>query len=293
MLQAVLSVVTPIFVIAGIGYLWHRRGQPFDTDTVGSVVMYIGSPCLIYSSLTIHAPSLDALFTMAASATLVIVLSVVVSYGFLKLMRWPVTTFLPSLVQANGGNMGLPVLLLAFGDTGLALGMAYFFVLSVSQYTLGLTVSSGHFDLQALLRQPVIWAVALVLLVLATDLRMPDWFNDTTAILGGLTIPAMLLMLGTSLARLQISDFPQTFSIALLRLLLGLVLGWAVIAWFDLDGVMAGVVLLQATMPSAVFNYVFAERYDREPEKVAAVIVLSTLLSVLTLPLLVAWALVL
>ncbi|MFK7914728.1 MAG: AEC family transporter [Pseudomonadales bacterium] len=293
MLQAVLSVVTPIFIIAGIGYLWHRRGQPFDTETVGSVVMYIGSPCLIYSSLTSNAPELDTLLTMASSAVLVIVLSAAAGTVFLRLLGWPVTTFLPAIVQANGGNMGLPVVLLAFGETGLALGMAYFFVLSVSQYTLGLSISSGTFSLGALLKQPVIWAVVVVLLVLTTGIQLPDWINDTADILGGLTIPAMLLMLGTSLARLELTDVAQSLTITLLRLALGLALGWAAIYLFDLTGVMAGVVLLQATMPSAVFNYVFAERYDREPQKVAAVIVLSTLLSVLTLPFFVAWALTL
>lgn len=293
MLHAVLSVVTPIFVIAGIGYLWHRRGQPFDNETVGSLVMYIGSPALIYSSLTTHAPSLAALGTMASAAALIVVLSVVASYLFLKLMRWPVPTYLPALVQSNGGNMGLPVLLLAFGEVGLALGMAYFFVLSVSQYTLGLAVSSGTFHLGTLLKQPVIWAVLVVLAVLATDTTMPAWFDATATILGGMTIPAMLLMLGTSLARLQIADLSQTLTVALLRLALGLGLSWLMIWLLDLQGVMAGVVLLQATMPSAVFNYVFAERYHRDPEKVAAVIVLSTLLSILSLPLLVAWALTL
>ncbi|MGI9329042.1 MAG: AEC family transporter [Pseudomonadales bacterium] len=290
MLQEVLGVVTPVFAIAGIGYIWMRRGQAFDNETVGNLVMYIGSPCLIYSSLTAHAPSLDALAIMASAAVVIIALNVCIAYAFLKLMRWPVPSFLPALVQPNGGNMGLPVALLAFGETGLALAMAYFFVNSVSQYTLGLAVSSGHFSVTQLLKQPVIWSVLVVLVVLSTDLAVPQWINDTTTLLGGLTIPIMLLMLGTSLARLRISDVRQTSTIALLRLGIGLGLGLLVIRWFELEGTSAGIVLLQATMPSAVFNYVFAERYDRDPEKVAAVIVQSTLLSVLVLPLLVAWA---
>ena len=128
-------------------------------------------------------------------------------------------------------------------------------------------------------------------IVLATETTMPRWFNATTSILGGITIPAMLLMLGTSLARLNISSVRETLTVAVMRLAIGLVLGLAAIYLFDLTGMLAGVVLLQATMPAAVFNYVFAERYNREPDKVAAVILQSTVMSVLSLPLLVGWAL--
>jgi predicted permease len=101
----------------------------------------------------------------------------------------------------------------------------------------------------------------------------------------------MLLMLGTSLARLNVTALRETLTVALLRLLLGLILAITAIWIFELDGMLAGVVLLQCTMPAAVFNYVFAERFDREPDKVAAVILLSTLLSVASLPLLVGVAL--
>ena len=291
MLQEVLGVVTPVFVIAGLGFIWIKRSQPFDNNTVSSLVMYIGSPCLIYSSLTSNTPELAVLGQMAIAAAFVILGSVVIGMLFLKLTGWSYRTYLPSLVHPNGGNMGLPVVLLAFGETGLALGMAYFFVNSISQYTLGLAISSGEFHPSQLLKQPVIWAVLVVLIVLASDYQMPPWVGATTSLLGGLTIPAMLLMLGTSLARLNIAAVKETLSISVLRLLLGLTLGLAAIWLFELKGVIAGVVLLQSTMPVAVFNYVFAERYNREPDKVAAVILQSTLMSVVSLPILVAWVL--
>jgi len=291
MLQEVFSVVAPVFVIAGIGFIWIKRSQPFDNLTISSLVMYIGSPCLIYSSLTTNAPELAILAQMAIAASFVILGSLAIGILFLKTMGWPYRTYLPSLVHPNGGNMGLPVVLLAFGDTGLALGMAYFFVNSISQYTIGLAISSGEFHPSQLLKQPVIWAVLVVLIVLSTGYQMPAWVNATTSILGGLTIPAMLLMLGTSLASLNVSAVRETLTISVMRLLLGATLGLSAIWLFELEGIIAGVVLLQSTMPAAVFNYVFAERYNREPDKVAAVILQSTLMSIVSLPIIVAWVL--
>lgn len=291
MLQEVLSVITPVFIIAGIGFLWVRRGLPFHNDTVSTLVMMVGSPCLIYSSLTSNTPAIADLLQMVGAAVFSIIAALAVAGLILKLLGWPVRTFMPSIVHANSGNMGLPLILLAFGEPGLALGMAVFFVNSVSQFTIGLSVASGTFNPFQLLRQPVIWAVLLVAGVIAFDLQMPRWFNATTELLGGITIPAMLLMLGTSLARLSISSFRQTLTVSALRIAIGFSIALAAIEIFGLAGIAAGVVLIQFSMPSAVFNYIFADRFNRDPDKVAAVVLQSTLLSVLTLPFLVAYAL--
>lgn len=289
MISEVLTVIAPVFIIAGLGYFWVKRELPFDNATISSLVMYVGSPCLIYSALTSNAAETAALGTMGASAFLVILMSLIFSWVFLKIAGWKLTTYLPALIHPNCGNMGLPLVLLAFGQEGLALGMAYFFVNSISQYTLGMAISSGQFDIRQLMKQPIIWAVIFVLTVILGDFQMPKWFNSTTSILAGLTIPAMLIMLGTSLANLNIASLKETLTISFLRILLGLGLGLLVIEMLSLSGIMAGIVLLQSAMPSAVFNYVFADRFNRESDKVAAVILQSTLISALSLPLLVAW----
>ena len=127
-------------------------------------------------------------------------------------------------------------------------------------------------------------------IVIGLDLSVPRWLANTTEILGGLLIPGMLLMLGASLARLGITRLPKVFTLALLRLLLGIGASFAVIQLFDLQGMAAGVMFLQGTMPVAVFNFVFAERYEREPDQVAALVLVSTLLALATLPFLVAYS---
>ena len=276
-------------IIAGLGYFWVKRELPFDNATISSLVMYVGSPCLIYSALTSNAAETGALGMMSISAFIVILMSLIFSWVFLKIVGWKLTTYLPALIHPNCGNMGLPLVLLAFGQEGLALGMAYFFVNSISQYTLGMAISSGQFDIRQLMKQPIIWAVIFVLTVILGEFQMPKWFNSTTSILAGLTIPAMLIMLGTSLANLNIASLKETLTISFLRILLGLGLGLLVIEMLSLSGIMAGIVLLQSAMPSAVFNYIFADRFNRESDKVAAVILQSTLISALSLPLLVAW----
>ena len=290
MIYEVISVIAPGFIIACIGYFWVQRSLPFDNATISSLVMYVGSPCLVYTSLTNNQAATDELGLMAIAAISVILSGLLLGWIFLKIVGWKTTTYLPALIHPNCGNMGLPLVLLAFGEEGLALGMAYFFINSISQYTLGMAISSGQFDPRQLIKQPIIWAVLLVMIVLLGNIEMPKWFNSTTSILAGLTIPAMLIMLGTSLANLNISSIKETLTISLARIAMGIALGLMAITLLDLSGILAGIVLLQSAMPSAVFNYIFAERFNRESDKVAAVILQSTLISALTLPFLVAWA---
>ncbi len=292
-MQEVFSVVTPVFAIAAIGYLWVRFKQPFDNATISNLVMMIGSPCLIFSSLTSNPPAWAALQQVLIAAVVAIVVMLLVAACLTKATAWKFRTYAGSLSHANTGNMGLPLVLLAFGPEGLALGMAFFFVNSISQFTVGMTIASGQFSPTQLIKQPVLWSVAAVFVVLLTGLTPPEWFTNTTELLGGLTIPAMLLMLGTTIARLRLAAVRETMLVSALRLTLGFALGHGIVWLLSVEGILAGVIILQCTMPAAVFNYVFADRYDREPEKVAAVVLQSTLLSVITLPFLVAYVLTL
>jgi len=288
MFTQIVAVVTPIFLITAIGYLWAKRGQPFDNATISGLVMYVGTPALVFHSLTSLRPELPELRQVGLATVGVIALCLVLGYIGLRLTKRSRQAFLPSLFQANAGNMGVPLVMLTFGDAGLALGVVVFFVHALSQNTLGLGVSSGTLNPATLLRQPIIWSVALATLVLVIDAPVPEWLSNTTQLLGGLLIPAMLLMLGTSLVRLSVRDLPQALALAIARLALGMGAALTMIWMFELQGVAAGVLFLQASMPVAVFNFVFADRFERSPEQVAAAVLVSTLLGMATLPLLVA-----
>jgi hypothetical protein len=120
---------------------------------------------------------------------------------------------------------------------------------------------------------------------------VPKWIEATTHLLAGMTIPLMLITLGVSLGRLRVPRFGLSLGLSLLRVGLGFVSAIGLAALFDLDATARSVLILQGTMPAAVFNYLFAQRYQTAPEEVAGVVVLSTLLSFVSLPVLLAWLL--
>lgn len=284
MLYTIFSVIAPVFLCALLGFLWVKKGLPFDTPFVSRLVLEIGAPCLIFSSFMEQDIDMATFGTMAKAALLSMLLFGIVGGSILHLAGLDQRTWLPSQVFPNSGNMGLPLCLLAFGEEGLALGMTYFMVMTVFSFTLGVMITSGKLTLREFASNPTFVSVLITLLFLFTGTKPWVWVQNTTQLLGDFTIPLMLIAMGVSLARFRITSAGRSVLIAALRLGMGFVVGVGVAELFGLTGVMRGVTILQSAMPVAVFSYLFAVRYNRSPEEVAGTVVISTLLSFASLP---------
>jgi predicted permease len=291
MLEQLAAVILPVVIIAMIGYAWSRFSRPFDNALVTQLVSMIGSPCLVASSLTSLHVQPESLGLMALATILVFSGMFVLGFAVLKVMQLPMHSYLPAIVFSNAGNMGLPLALFAFGDSGLALAVVYFAFSSTLQFTAGMSIAAGTTNVKHLARMPVIYAVAASFLVIVTGIQVPVFIGNTLEILGGLTIPLMLLALGVSLGSLRIRSLPRNLFLSLVRMIGGFAMS-LLVAWaLDLPPMARGVLLIQASMPVAVFNYLFAQYYNRRPEDVAAMVILSTLLSFGTLPFLIYYVL--
>lgn len=286
MFITIFSVIAPVFLCAALGYLWVKKGIAFDTPFVSKLVLEVGAPCLIFSRFMQQDIDMDAFRVMAVAAFASMLLFCVIGGAVLYAARLDQRTWLPSQIFPNVGNMGLPLCLLAFGDEGLALGMTYFMVNTVLSFTIGAMITSGRMSLRDLLMTPTFWSVVITLGFLFTGTKPWTWVLNTTVLLGDFTIPLMLIAMGVSLARFKITSVKRSFLIAILRLSMGFVVGVGVATALDLEGAARGITILQSSMPVAVFSYLFAVRYNRSPEEVAGTVVISTVLSFLSLPLL-------
>ncbi len=289
MLAELLSIVAPIYLAIGLGYGWARLGRRWDTEFVTELIMTIGAPCLVFSSLVGLEVEPAAMLEMAGAALAALAIFGVLGAILLRCFRLPVRTFLAPIVFPNAGNMGLPVCLFAFGPEGLALAVCFYAVAAFSQFTAGLWLFSGRISLRQLLQTPLAWAALIAASIVAADVPVPQLVLRASELLGGLTIPLMQLSLGVSLATLGSRVVPRTLALALLRLGLGLAVGAGLAQAFGLEGAARGVLILDCSMPVAVLNYLLAERFRRSPADVASLVVMSTLLSLVTLPLILAW----
>lgn len=284
MFADIATVIAPVFICAGVGFFWDRFGPTFDTQVIGGMALTVGMPCLIFSSLTRLNVSPDAFGVMAGAYGLAILCFAAAGVMTIRLMRLPATTFLPSFIASNTGNMGLPLCLFAFGEKGLALAVCIFVVTSVFSFTVGWTIYSGRLSLEALYRNPLVYAILAAAAFVTAGIEPPRWLTNTTDILGKLAIPLMLISLGVSIARMRIGGVKRTVALSVLKLVVGFGVGLGLAEALGLTGAARGVFIIECSMPVAAHNYILALRFSRSPEEVASLIMLSTIISLATLP---------
>ncbi|ASP40408.1 transporter [Bacterioplanes sanyensis] len=291
MLYDIFSIMAPVLACAAIGFGWARSGHGFDPDFISRLVLNIGAPCLMLSVMSSVELDMQAFQRTALACVLIAALMALAGSLIPRWLGHDVRAFLPSFMFPNVGNMGLPVCFLAFGQEGLALALAFFMVLSLAHFPVGILMAGGKQagGAAGLLKMPILYAVIIALSLLWFDWQLPAPVFNSVQLLGGMAIPLMLITLGVSLQRLQVRQWRQALIYSGLRIGGGLLAGLLVVWLLDLQGAERGVVLLQAAMPVAVFNFLFAERYQREPQAVAGMVVMSTLMSFATVPLLLFW----
>jgi len=286
MLNELFELLAPTFLSAFSGWLWVRSGRSFDRKMLGELITLIGAPCLVFSSLVSLEVTAEAMLQMAVAAGCAFLISGVLGFIVLRVLKLSPQTYLAPLTFGNQGNMGVPLCLFAFGVEGQALGLVFFAIGASLQFSVGLFIWSGRFDLMELVRNPIGLSAIAAAVAIGFELPIPTVLERTTGLLGAFAIPLMLLALGAAIAEMKVTDLHRSLGLACLRLATGLAIGFGLADWLEFSGVARGVLILQCAMPVAVFNYLLAQRYDRSPEEVASIVVVSTLLVASILPLL-------
>ena len=278
------DIVVPVFICVAFGVLWAKIGTPFDTGLITSLVYNIGVPCLILTTFQKVTLSPAAMAEIALATLACYVSFTLLAFLLIRALRLETASYLPALMFPLTGSMGLPVSYFAFGDQGLALAIVYFAFGTIGSFTIGAAIAEGKVTVRGLLRIPVLYAVAIALVMQLTELRLPAWTLNTVELLGGIVIPAQLVALGFSLLQLKVGGMARSASLGVFRLAMWVAVGFAIAELFDLDGAARAIVIIQSAMPVAVSSYLFAEKFNRRPEEVAGMVVVSTAISFVTLP---------
>lgn len=286
MLPEIAAVIAPLFLCAGIGYFWARFDKPFDPEMITGLALTLGLPALVFSTLTRLDIAPGVVLEMGGAYAVGLIVQVIIHVWLLRAAGLDRRTYLAPIVFGNSGNMGLPVCLFAFGEPGLGLAIGIFIVSSIAGLTASPAMFSGDVRLGILFKQPLLYVIGAALIFMTADIAPPRWVANTVQIIGGMAIPLMIISLGVAMARLRVNRLGRSLALSCVRIGGGLCVG-IVLAWiFGFEGMARGVLLLQCAMPVAVHNYLFAQRYDRDPPEVAGMVVISTALSYATLPLL-------
>jgi hypothetical protein len=280
----VFTIIFPVFCIIFLGYLFATFKR-ISLEPLIETLLYLTIPALIISSLIKKKILLAEFGVISIAALTVVLFTGLISLLFLTIInrRHLKGFYLPTMFM-NSGNMAFPLALLAFGEEGLSVAVIYYVVISILVYSLGIYIVKGKGGWFEMFKLPLIYAVIVGMVINITDTNLPSYLVSTVDILGSATIPLMLVSLGYRLCSSHLKSFWISFSGSIIRILGGGICAYFFIKIFGIKGLDRNIIILSSTMPSAVINFIVSYRYKVDSDLVVSIIALSTLISIITTP---------
>ena len=288
----IFEVIFPVFFVIGVGYYLGKKNPKFDTNFITTFAGNIGTPAMIFYTVTTTGISLSIFTQYFIYALIMIGGFAVIGLIFLFLLKKDLSMELPPLILPNTGNMGIPICLFAYGSQGLGVASAIASVIILFHFTLGIFLAKKKFSLDIVIKSPPVYAIIISVIFLYFQIETPLFLENTTFLLTYATIFLVLMSLGIALTRFKFS-LKDSIILSLCRVILGPLIAFIIIYNFDLSGFAAGVLLIQSAMPSAILNYLVGSMYSPKKvvDSIASTIVVSTVMSFATIPVVVFFAL--
>ena len=280
----VLEVVTPVFLLAALGYFWVKLGFEYRVEFVTRLAMTLAVPALVFTSLTQNTINPKFLTEMIIVVCMAYAVVSVLALIFTFIFKLDLRTFLMPLISGNTGNLGLPLCFLAFGKDGLGYAVIVFAFTSIVAFTFGLWVVSGTRSFKQPLKEPLVPATILGLLFMFYGWEIPKILTNSLNLISQMAIPLMLITLGVAVARLKTQLAFKTLGISISKIMIGTIAGITVGYQFSIPYEAFAVLIIQMSMPVAVTSYLLAEKYGANSEEVAGLVVVSTFLTTFTTP---------
>ena len=284
MLIRIVEILFPLFSITALGYFVGRRVKP-DLSQANKLNMDVFVPALVFAALANKAFDISAFLPLVIAVSLVVVGSGLAAWALARALGMQPKTLVPPIMFNNCGNLGLPMAVLTFGDTALAPMVVMFMVSNLVHFSFGAWLLDHRVRLLTVWKVPSVLATCLGLSVSLSQFEVWPPLLIAIRMLGEISIPLMLFGLGVRLADSRISAVGIGVFGALARPLIGLALAWAVLQLVELPAREQALLLVFGALPPAVLNFMFAERYQQEPGKVASMVLIGNLAAVIFLPL--------
>lgn len=286
----VAAIVFPVFAIIGLGFWYGRRKQP-DIGATNKISMDILVPALVFTALASKSFDFTHYRQLALVGLAIVLGSGLMAYPVARWLRVSPRTFVPPMMFNNSGNMGIPVMLLAFGDAALGAAVVLFLVEMILHFSLGAWLLSRQLHPLRLLATPVILATVAGLAVSVSGASVPAPLLMAIKMVGDASIPMLLFALGVRLNEVSFRDWQLGLAGALICPATGLAVVWLLHPWLSLAPLQFSVLLIFAALPPAVLNYLMAEQYRQEPDRVASIVLLGNLGALVVVPLILTFAL--
>ena len=280
------EVLFPVFFIVGVGFFLGKKNTKLDTYFITNFAANIGTPAMVFYSITTTGITFEIFTHYFWYALLAISGFALTGIVFLFVLKKEIIRELPPFILPNTGNMGLPICLFAYGSQGLGVAAAISSLVILFHFTLGVFLASRKFDLNLIIKSPPFYAIVISVFFLYFEIESPVYIINLTMMLTYTAIFLILMSLGIALTRFKVFSFQSALISSIGRVIIGPVIGFFIIKLFNLSGFAAGVLLIQCSMPSAVLTYLVGSMYSPKKivDSVASMIVVSTVMSFITIP---------
>ena len=280
----IIIIVLPIFLIIALGALLGKI-KKLNLDSFIFIIMYITAPALVFSSLQKSEIKIAEFFSMIVYVLIIILILWIISAIIIKLTKTKEKGLQLPMMFGNTGYLGFPVALFAFGVIGLSYAVIYSAIETIALMSLGIYLAHHKNDFREIFKIPLIYAIIIALLFNIIKYKLPSLILTPIDMIGQITIPLALIVLGYRLTKIKVKQVKKAFLVSLFKMVGGFIIALSIVTIFSLTGLIRNILILQAAMPSAVLTMVICYKYKRDADLVASIVFISTLLSIITIPL--------
>lgn len=279
-----------------LGYSLKKMNilKTVDADILNKIVIYIAVPALIFMAMyDIDTAILPLIVPIPFICLTVGIICGALAYIFSKIRNYDKKTLWSVVITSamfNSGFIGYPVVLGIFGNEGLVRAIFYDVGSMILFIAFGIFLSIIFAEkyssiLKRALIFPPLWAIAIGLILNVMHVEIGSALSNTLNYLSLATIPIIMLSLGLSLEFKGMKEnFEAVFSVSIIKLIIAPLLAFFIVLIVGIGGLERQVTIIEAAMPSAMLGLVLAITYDLDIKTAAACIFASTILSMVTIP---------
>jgi len=280
----VLEIVAPPFLVIFLGYLYNLIKKT-NTDLLVQFAMKVLVPAFAFYHFLRMEIDPSLLGQVFMSAWIIMLGSGLVGFFIFRMLSIKVRGLYLPIMFMNTINLPFPILLSAYGDRAIFFSLSFYLASLIGIFTIGILLVTGKNESHRVFREPIIYALIAAFYFKYTGTLPPELVTKTCGLLQNATIPIILLALGMQLSMTTLSHLKTSIIASVCRMGGGLIIGIACVKGFHLEGLAGKVVLFNAMMPSAMISYIVAHKFSSEGPLVASTILVSTLISLATIPL--------
>lgn len=278
-----LILFKTVFLYLCIGFLLSRIA-PFSLRKFATLffdlVIYILFPLFVFFSVWTVPVIYHFFWAILLAALGVIAVGIGWAFLFSRLFKVSFREHFLPIVFINSGYLGVPVNTFLFGATGTVYAILFDIIPTLSMFSLGVFLIAPRNRLKEIIRIPLVYAALVGLLLNYYHVSVPSLMLYAIQALKEIIIPAILIMVGYSLSTFEKQLLRQVIVASCFRFIGGLLAGLLFVYLLHLEGVIALVCIVSASMPSAVNSYILAEKYQMNPRFSAQVVTISTMISI-------------